>query len=481
MIQPGDLAHLHEDWVPAFGVRPNYSYADRVNRNRPSPPRHSIGRAARPRGTALNAFTADVSAGLPGPEWLAGIRRIAVDGLDGVARPDTEEEVWRYSRIGDLDLDRYAPLKRQRATRTVVQRDLSAFGELSALVVVRNGWIVEATVSSDAVDVGLYAGAVGDVRDGESLFGAVLDVPVDLFGHLNRAFGPEPVAVIVPDGVRLAAPVVVVVLTDGAGAAVFPRVLVSVGADAAADVVELHTSTEVEALVAPVLEATVGRDGHLRHALVQELGPRVWQLGHQAFRVEQSGRLEAFAAGLGGDYARTRTDCHLVGRGADGRLAAAYYGEDDQTLDFRTFQEHAAPDTTSELMFKGALDGESRSVYTGLIRVRPEAVRTVAHQTNRNVKLSPDAWAESVPNLEIETDDVVCSHASTVSPVDEDQRFFLESRGVPTVVAERLLLEGFFEDVVAASPHPAVAEMLRDALADRLDRRVTETVREGVG
>jgi len=353
----------------------------------------------------------------------------------------------------------------------VVQRDLSAYGEMAAVVVVRNGWVVETTCASDALDAGLFVGPVGEAPGGESLFGAAQEEPADLFGHLNRAFGPEPVAVVVPGGLRLEAPVVVVVLTDADGAAIFPRVLVQVGDDASATVVELHTSTEVDSLVAPVLEATVGRDGHLRHALVQELGPRVFQLGHQAFRVGQSGRIDAFAAGLGGDYARTRIDCRLMGRGAEGRLAAAYFGEDDQTLDFRTFQEHAAPDTRSELLFKGALDGSSRSVYTGLIRVRPEAVRTVAHQTNRNVKLSPDAWAESVPNLEIETDDVVCSHASTVSPVDEDQRFFLESRGVPTVAAERLLLEGFFEDVAATAPHPAVAETLREALADRLDRR----------
>ncbi|MED5392987.1 MAG: SufD family Fe-S cluster assembly protein [Actinomycetota bacterium] len=359
-----------------------------------------------------------------------------------------------------------------------MQRDLSAYGEMAAVVVVRNGWVVETTYASDAVDDGLYAGPVTDAPDGESLFGAPQDEPVDLFGHLNRAFGPEPVAVVVPDGLRLAAPVVVVILTDADGAAVFPRVLVQIGDDASATVVELHTSTEVDSLVVPVLEATVGCDGHLRHALVQELGPRVFQLGHQTFRVGQSGRIDAFAAGLGGDYARTRIDCRLNGRGAEGRLAAAYFGEDDQTLDFRTFQEHAAPDTRSELLFKGALDGSSRSVYTGLIRVRPEAVRTVAHQTNRNVKLSPDTWAESVPNLEIETDDVVCSHASTVSPVDEDQRFFLESRGVPTVAAERLLLEGFFEDVADLAPHPAVAEALREALADRLDRRAAKS---GVG
>ncbi len=421
--------------------------------------------------TPLKAFSADVSAGLPGPDWLASIRRLTIDGLGGVAHPDTDEEIWRYSRIDEVDLDRYSPLKTQRDTDTIVQRDLSAYGEMAAVVVVRNGWIVEVTTSSDSVDAGVYVGPVGNTSDGEALFGGAIEEPADLYGHLNQAFGPDPVAVVVPDGVRLEAPIVVVVLTDADRAAVFPRVLVRCGEDSAATVVELHTSTEVDSLVVPVLEATVGRGGYLRHGLVQELGSKIFQLGHQAFRVDQAGRIDAFVAGLGGDYARTRTDCRLVGRGAEGHLAAAYFGEGAQTLDFRTFQDHAAPDTTSELLFKGALDGASRSIYTGLIRVRPEAVRTVAHQTNRNVKLSLDAWAESVPNLEIETDDVICSHASTVSPVDEDQRFFLESRGVPTVAAERLLLEGFFEDVAAKAPHPAVADSLRQALADRLDRR----------
>ena len=391
--------------------------------------------------------------------------------LSDIEAPSTDEEVWRYSRIGELDLDRYTPLKRQRAVDTVVERDLAAFGPMSAVVVVRNGWLVDVTLNAEAADAGVTVGPIADLDDGADHLGAALDVPVDLFGHLNRAFGPEPVAVVVPDGVRLDDPVVVVVLTDADDAAVFSRVIIRVGDDAAATVVELHTSTEVGSLVVPVLEATVGSHGYLRHAVVQEMGPRVWQLAHQAFRVDQSGTVETFAVALGGDYARTRVDCRLAGRGAEGRLAAAYYGEDDQMLDFRTFQDHAAPDTTSELTFKGAVDGSSRSVYSGLIRVRPEAVRTSAHQTNRNVKLSSNAWAKSVPNLEIETDDVVCSHASTVSPVDEDQRFFLESRGIPTGVAERLLLEGFFEDVAAAAPHPAVAEMLREALAERLDRR----------
>ena len=392
-------------------------------------------------------------------------------GLTDVAPPSPEEEVWRYSRIADLDLDGFPPLKRQRASNSVVERDLSAFGEMAGVVVIRNGWVVESTLDAGLAESGMTIGPIGDLEDGADHLGSAIDSPVDLFGHLNRAYCPEPVAIVVPDGLQVDAPVVVVVLTDANTSALFPRVIVRCGAGSIVTVVELHTSTDVQSLVVPVLEATVDRDGHLRHALVQEMGPRVWQLAHQAFKVGQSGTVETFTAGLGGDYARTRIDCRLVGRGATGRLAAAYFGEGDQTLDFRTFQEHAAPDTTSDLLFKGALDGSSHSIYSGLIRVLPEAVRTRAHQTNRNVKLSPDAWAETVPNLEIETDDVVCSHASTVSPVDEEQRFFLESRGVPTRVAERLLLEGFFQDVADAAPVPAVADLLRNALAERLDRR----------
>ena len=137
-------------------------------------------------------------------------------------------------------------------------------------------------------------------------------------------------------------------------------------------------------------------------------------------------------------------------------------------LDFRTFQDHAAPDTTSNLLFKGAVGGHSRSVYTGLIRVRKNARGTNAFQTNRTIKLSDDAWAESVPNLEIENNDVRCSHASAVGPIDEDQRFYLESRGVPPGPAERLIVEGFFLDVLAQLPDEPTGAAVWAGVADRL-------------
>jgi len=192
------------------------------------------------------------------------------------------------------------------------------------------------------------------------------------------------------------------------------------------------------------------------------------QLSH----VDTDATLTSSQVGLGGEYARSRTDCHLVGRGATGNLHAVYFGEGSQTLDFRTFQQHAAPDTTSNLLFKGAVDDHSRSVYTGLIKVEKDARGTNAFQTNRNLKLSEHAWAESVPNLEIETNDVRCSHASTVGPVDPDQRFYLESRGVPTEVAERLVVAGFFDEVLSEVPVPGVAPMAQAAIDERLDHGV---------
>ncbi|MEM9490475.1 MAG: SufD family Fe-S cluster assembly protein [Myxococcota bacterium] len=149
-------------------------------------------------------------------------------------------------------------------------------------------------------------------------------------------------------------------------------------------------------------------------------------------------------------------------------------GEREQALDFRTFQTHVAPNTHSDLVFKGALDGSSRSIYTGLIRIEPNASGVEAYQTNRNIKLSEHAWAESVPNLEIENNDVKCSHASAVGPIDDEQKFYLESRGVPTEVAERLVVQGFFADIVATLPHAGLAEAVEAELTSRLQAQMAE-------
>jgi Fe-S cluster assembly protein SufD len=209
----------------------------------------------------------------------------------------------------------------------------------------------------------------------------------------------------------------------------------------------------------------------VRYLGVNELGPRVWMIGNQVAEGGKDSSTLLSSVSLGGDYARVRTESRLVGTGAEARQIAVYFGEGSQMHDFRTLQEHVAPKTTSDLLFKGAVEDQSRSVYTGLIHIGKHAKGSAAFQTNRNIKLSEGAWAESVPNLDIENNDVRCSHASAVGPIDEEQRFYLESRGVPTAVAERLIVLGFFSEVIERLPVPAVAAELRERVAAKLDRR----------
>jgi Fe-S cluster assembly protein SufD len=331
-------------------------------------------------------------------------------------------------------------------------------------VVVVNGRIVHLDVQAPGVDI---------VTDDGDALGVAMTEPTDVFAAMNGEFALEPIVVRVARGANVEAPIVVAYWSDLPNIATFPRLVVVAGDDSQAQVVDYHASAEgVPMLTVPVTELVVGPAARLGYLNAQNLGLATWQIGSQVSTVDSDGTLTSVCAAFGGDYARARTDCRLIGRGATGRLRAVYFGEAEQMLDFRTFQDHAAPDTTSNLLFKGAVGGNSRSVYTGLIRVRKNARGTNAFQTNRNIKLSDGAWAESVPNLEIENNDVRCSHASTVGPIDEDQRFYLESRGVPTPIAERLVVTGFFDQVLSKLPVAAAADALRTLVAGKLDRQV---------
>jgi Fe-S cluster assembly protein SufD len=222
--------------------------------------------------------------------------------------------------------------------------------------------------------------------------------------------------------------------------------------------------------VAQVTEIEVEPAANLRHLTVQELGPRVWHIAYAASRVGRDATLQAAAASLGGEYARMRTGSLLDGQGGTSNLLAVYFGDEHQMHDFRTLQDHDAPKTTSDLLFKGAVEDEAHAVYSGLIRVRKGAKGTNAFQTNRNLVLSDGAHADSVPNLEILENDVRCSHASAVGPIDADQRYYLESRGVPPQVAERLIVLGFFDDILERTPVEGLRPLLRAAVATKLDK-----------
>jgi Fe-S cluster assembly protein SufD len=409
---------------------------------------------------------------LPGPDWLRARRTAAVERLADALLPSVDEEVWRYSRIGELDLGDYSVLVEPTATDLApeIESLVATVPDRAALVVVHDGFVVQA--DTEALPGGVTVAPLAAVSDGDSAIGSVLDGPKDVFGLLNDAYSAAPLLVRVPAGVTVEAPIVMVDWLATPGVAAFPRTVVQLGPGAEATLVELQSGPSTDSLAAPIAELDVGPDARLTVVTVQQRSSSTWTISEQATRVAQQATFVGHQIGLGGDYARSRVDCRLTGRGATGNLRAAYFGEGEQMLDYRTFQGHVAPDTTSDLLFKGAVSGTSRSVYTGLIHVAKDARGTNAFQTNRNVKLSNGAWAESVPNLEIENNDVRCSHASTVGPIDEDQRFYLESRGVPPEAAERLIVAGFFDEVIAGLPVAGIAELVRAEIDRRLVSRI---------
>ena len=425
----------------------------------------------------LETFSPAAAAALGGPDWLDARRQAAAERFASTALPTEAEEVWRYSRISELDLAAYRPVgAAPGATGAIpaeVKRIISAAGPPAGVVVSVDGRIVHTELDQHLAASGVVLGSLTDVEEAaaDDILGCAAGEPSEAFGELNAAFLTDPVVLRVPDGVVIERPVLVLHCVGADGLAVFPRTIVEVGRDAQVTVLEHQSSEDVAALVVPVTELDVAQAGRLRYLSVQALGTRVWQVGHQASRVERDATLQASTVALGGDYARLRSDSRLVGQGASSELLAIYFAEGDQMHDFRTLQDHAAPNTTSELLFKGAVEDRARGVYSGLIRVEKQAQKTNAFQTNRNLVLSEGAHADSVPNLEIEANDVRCSHATSVGPIDEDQRYYVESRGLPPEAAERLIVLGFFNEVLARMPLPTLEADLRRAVAAKLQRR----------
>ncbi len=438
-----------------------------------------------------DAFSADAARALGGPDWLLARRLAAAEALATISWPTPDEEIWRYSRIGELDLDRYRPFAEAELGPAGDERApgggpwAAEAGPHSAMLVVRDGRVVhheiDAGLEAKGVKVcGLATCAGDDVRD---LLGAASRSSEDAFTVLHDAFVAGGALVQIPDGVVVEDPILVLHWCEGDGRASFPHTIVSLGEHAEATVLDRFGSPETDHLVDAVTELLVGDGANLRYLSIQQHGSRTWHLGLQRALVGRDAVLRTSAVALGGDYARLRSEAVLQGEGSESDQLAVYFADGSQMLDFRTLQDHDAPRTRSNLLFKGAVEDTARSVYSGLVHLRTTAQKANASQTNRNLVLSEGAHAESIPNLEIEANDVKCSHASTVGPIDDDQLYYLESRGIPPGDAERLIILGFFDDVLERLPVSALSDGLRRSVVDKLEhRRVGGEVRRvGVG
>jgi Fe-S cluster assembly protein SufD len=427
--------------------------------------------------TVTPAFTADASRALGGPEWLVGRRLGAVERLAEVTWPTPAEEIWRYSRIDQLDLARFRPFAPEELGVAGDERApgggpwAAEAGRHAALIVVRDGRVVHHELDPGLEAKGVRACGIATCEDDivAELIGRASSASEDAFTVLHDAFLAGGAFVHVPAGVVVEDPILVLHWCEGDGRASFPHTLVSLGESAQATVLDRFGSPQTDHLVDAVSELLVDDNAHLRYLTVQEHGPSTWHIGLQRAQVGRDATIRTSAVALGGDYARLRSEALLSGQGAESNQLAVYFGDGEQMLDFRTLQDHDAPNTRSDLLFKGAVEDSARSVYSGLVRLRPAARKANASQTNRNLVLTEGAGAESIPNLEIEASDVRCSHASTVGPIDDEQLYYLESRGIPPEEAERLVVLGFFDDVFERLPVGALTSGLRRSVVDKLE------------
>jgi Fe-S cluster assembly protein SufD len=403
-------------------------------------------------------------------------RRTAAAGrLEEFVVPTEADEDWRYGRIDALDLGEVelAAGARQVAPVDRLVSDgslLDQIGEVSALARTVDGRVIAVDSDARLAESGVRCGSAANFAEEPRGFGELIASAPDYFTTLAESFGPDAVVVVVPRGVRLDRPIVVVheVTSQESRQAIFPRLFADFGEGSQARIIEHFRSSGGKPLVCPLTELRVGANAHVVYEGVQELDRSAWQIGYVFSSVARDAALRSFTAGLGGDYARLSTRSILDGERSESELLAAYFADGDQVQDMRTFQDHAAPHTRSNLIFKGAVDDAARSVYSGLIHIYKGARKSDAAQTNRNLVLSEHAHADSVPNLDIEENDVRCSHASAVGPVDREQLFYVESRGVAPDVAERLILLGFFDDLFVRSPDAGLSRYLRTAVASRL-------------
>jgi Fe-S cluster assembly protein SufD len=241
--------------------------------------------------------------------------------------------------------------------------------------------------------------------------------------------------------------------------------------DEGASVTYIHEAASPDenspALHAGIVEIIVSDNASLRFVELQSWGRHVWNFSHERVNVGRNGNLDWIFGAIGSRLTKNFSELDLVGEGATGRMSGFYFTDSNQHLDHDTQQNHLAPHTTSDLLFKGALKGHSRSVWQGMIYVAVGADKTDGYQANRNLILSPNARADSIPGLEILADDVRCTHGATVGKLEQEPLFYLKSRGIPDKEAERLLVEGFFDPIMQRIPFEGVRARFQLAIHEK--------------
>jgi len=417
------------------------------------------------------------------PHWLRDRRLEAWAQYEELPMPTTRLEEWRYTDLSrKLKLARVSPHPWEPRTfdRATAAPDfltaMDADWEGSGHVIDLDGSVAHVDLLEEFASKGVVLTSLRRaVTSHEELLRkhlATEAVPASAgkFQALNAALWTDGILLYVPRGVRLELPVRASRWVSREGLALFSRTLLIAEPGSQISFVDEILSPDLpgQSFVSNAVEI-LARDGaQLQYVSLQRMGRGAFHLSQQRTLAGKDATLDTLNVSLGATTARVDLTADLMGPGANSDMLGLYFADGDQHFDHNTRQDHIAPHSKSDLLYKGALDGKSRAAFRGIIKVHPGAQRTDAYQTNRNLLLSKEARADSLPNLEIEADDVRCSHGATVGELDQDHVFYLMSRGLNRGQAERLVVLGFVGEVLSRLPLGGVVEKITKIMADRL-------------
>jgi Fe-S cluster assembly protein SufD len=430
----------------------------------------------------MEAFTREnvkkLSAYLNEPEWMLAFRLNAFDVYENMPMPTMSDEAWRRTDIRRLKLENIGPsVNGDAGAEATIPEFLGkqlTTDEAGGNMLQVDGVVKRQTLDPALVDQGVIFcdmhTAVNEHPDLVRRYFMTEGVSVNegKFAALHGAFWRGGTFLYVPKNVAAAAPLHSVLWS--ASGRTFTHTLVVLESGAEVIFMDEYASADGQgqALHNGVIELLVGDNASLIYAGLQDFGTNMWQFNHERARVGRDGKLDWVTSMMGTRLTKAFQTMELDQPGSWGRMSGIFFTNGRQHLDLDTQQNHNAPDTVSDLLYKGALREKSRTVWQGMIKALPDAQRINGFQANRNLMLDRDARADSIPGLEIEADDVVCTHASAVGKLDEEELFYLMSRGIPRKTAVEMSVQGFFDPLMRRIPFEGVRSRIFDRIVEKI-------------
>ena len=416
------------------------------------------------------------------PAWVLRLRESALERFEQIGLPTTDVEDWKYTNVAPIARSAFAPVAPDSPSELSAD-DVEAFiaPEAASRLVFVNGVYRAEFSSTEQLPAGVVVTDLTSALNGEHEFdmrshlARPTETAMDGFNALNAAFLGSGALVYLPKGAQVARPIQLLFLAAPAPhpAAIFPRVLVVAERESAATIIESYASIEEStSFTNAVVEVFVGENARVTHYKVQRESERAFHIATTNAELERSGAYDLTTITLGAQLSRHGINVKLAHEGAECWVDGLYLVGTGQHADTHSLIDHISPHCTSHQLYKGILDGKSRAVFNGKVFVHRDAQKTDAQQSNKNLLLSNEARVDTKPQLEIYADDVKCAHGATVGQLEEEELFYLISRGLHTDLARNLLTYGFAEELVEKIKIESIKRQLDEAILNRLHARL---------